>query len=401
MTLFSEHVNPTFWDVTLDKTLDTFAMVIFWLFLVIIVFTFIDRYFNDSITKFLSGNYRKQPLLGTVLGIIPGCGGGLFVFNLYKAQKVHLSSVVSSMFTSVGALSLYLIVSQWEIFLIALSIQVALSLIVGYGIQFSGKDKLIDFNDINQKKEEKYKNLPNIYNLFEKIILPIFVLLFILAFSFVGIIFSFVPNGEEIFEDKLAIKYMMLIFFIVISLWTLFRKILIRKKYNFSAVYNFENERLNKISISFNNYFYSSVVELINIATIVWLTSLLFGYLIKLTGFQEAFEKFVSSQNSVAILIVVAAFASLVPSCGFQIAFATSLLAAFGFDSQVVANTNDYFWYIAIPLITQSIVTVGDLSLPIFIQSPKTWLKLNSINLSTGLIIGYSIFGIVSASGGF
>ncbi|NQX84034.1 MAG: arsenic efflux protein [Mycoplasmataceae bacterium] len=386
-----------FFDLVLDSTVDTFGMIVFWLFIVIFVFNYIDKKFNKSISNFVKDNRKLNPILGSAVGLVPGCGGGLFAFQLYKDNKMSFSGLLPALISSLGALAFFLMTTQWQIYLIIISTQFVIGILIGYILILIKKDFYYESVKTEDKKEnirEKKKLSKNVL-MIDNFILPAAFVLFMISFSFVGVMVSLAPNGEESLESLVAVKYFIFVFMIIISIWYLSRKVLKYLKYDFNNNYINSSNQKKK----FNELVNDPVKEIISISTIVWLVTIVITAL-SLTGYEEAFNNFVSNTSNLPVLIVIAAAAAFVPTCGFQIIFSSALIFSFtGAQGGVITVYSDYFWFLFIPLFVQTFITIGDLAIPVFIQDKNTWLKASSVNFISSLTLAYTTYGILVISG--
>lgn len=384
------------WDNMLDVTVDVFGMIVFWLFIVVVVFNAIDVVFNNQITKWVDSNKKLHPILGATIGLVPGCGGGIFAFGLYKKENLSFSGLVPAMISSLGALAFFLMTSQWQIYLLITSTQWIIGVIVGYAIMLLGKNT---YSDVKPKEEVKpTKKLSKGYLLMEDVILPIFVILFFIAFSFVGILISLVPGGEEIVDPMIGVKTIIFVFMTIITLWWITRKVLKLLKYDFKEKYHFKNQSLRSKEEGYYELAYHPVVDSIGVASIVWIVML---FLLTASGLESALESFVSNTSNIPLLILIGGAAALVPTCGFQIAFAAGLITSFvGAAGGVVVVSDPLFWSLFLPLFAQTFIAIGDLVIPLFIEDKKSLVKIDVINFTIGISLTFALYGIVLAAGG-
>ena len=381
-------------DVILDTGLDVFANIVFLLFFVTFALNALDKAFNNQISNFIDRNDKWQPVMGATIGLIPGCSGGIFAFGLYKKGKMKFSGMLSAGISTVGALSFFVLTAQPIIFLIILAIQFPLAILIGYVVQFAKKDHYVVQNEIHEIEKQELKQTNQAYNLINNVILPIFYTLIIVGFSWLAIAVSLVPSGEEWAEEMVVAKWFIFIFFIVITLWYIARFTLRKLNYDINATYS--DNKYNKVV---DKYFYHSIIEILMIVVLVYLTAMVFKFILKYTDFETIFNEFVSSNANVALLIFITALIGIIPVCGFQVVYASALVLVFGGDA--VLNPGDSnFWILFVLLFSQAITTIGDLGIPLFIESRKNFSKLMLVNFATSLVLSYSIYGIAIAAGG-
>ena len=60
--------------------------------IVILLFGFLDYKTGGNIVNILEKNKKLQPIIGALLGVIPGCGGCIILIPLNVKNKVSIGS---------------------------------------------------------------------------------------------------------------------------------------------------------------------------------------------------------------------------------------------------------------------------------------------------------------------
>ncbi|MCK9526929.1 MAG: putative manganese transporter, partial [Limnochordia bacterium] len=60
---------------------------------VLLLFGYIDYLLSGRLVKTIGEAKRFQPIIGAILGLIPGCGGAIFVMPLFPRGVVSFGTV--------------------------------------------------------------------------------------------------------------------------------------------------------------------------------------------------------------------------------------------------------------------------------------------------------------------
>lgn len=94
---------------------------------------------RGRIVNYLKKSSFRQLLFSTLIGAIPGCGGGFAVVSLYSHGVVSFGSICAAMIASCGDEAFYMISVQPIKYLILLSILIPLGFMVGLIINLFNK----------------------------------------------------------------------------------------------------------------------------------------------------------------------------------------------------------------------------------------------------------------------
>jgi len=109
---------------------------------------------SGKLVESLNKTRRIQPIIGALLGLIPGCGGAIFVMPLYLKGTVSFGAVIAALVATMGDAAFVLISSDPKKFLLVSIISFIAAIIVGYIIDFLGID-----GGFAEKREKKLKSL--------------------------------------------------------------------------------------------------------------------------------------------------------------------------------------------------------------------------------------------------
>lgn len=115
---------------------------------VLLLFGYVDYILSGRLVQTIGAAKKLQPVIGAILGLIPGCGGAIFVMPLFPRGVVSFGTVIATLLATMGD-SAFVLMSvmpkQW-IFVSVISFFVAVA--VGY---------IVDLTPIGDRLLEKYK----------------------------------------------------------------------------------------------------------------------------------------------------------------------------------------------------------------------------------------------------
>lgn len=76
------------------------------------LFAWLERRYGDALTGWLARSSRAGPLVGAVLGVVPGCGGAIVVMPMYLRGSVSFGTVVAALVATMGDSSFVLIAAD-------------------------------------------------------------------------------------------------------------------------------------------------------------------------------------------------------------------------------------------------------------------------------------------------
>lgn len=122
---------------------------------VLILFGYINFKKSGKLVKKIEDSKKTQPIIGSLLGLTPGCGGAIFVMPLFPKGTVSFGTVVATLMATMGD-SAFVIMSVMPLKYILVSIiSFIVAIITGYIVDyFNFGDKLLE--DMNSRKRKKH-----------------------------------------------------------------------------------------------------------------------------------------------------------------------------------------------------------------------------------------------------
>ncbi len=127
-----------FVEILKTSAVDSFMSVGTWVAFMLLVFGWLEVRTSGGVARLMRRKKGWQPVFGAVLGVIPGCGGAIFIMPLYINGTVTFGTVVATLLATMGD-------SSWVIFsrlpghaLVIHGISFAVGLGVGYLVDALG-----------------------------------------------------------------------------------------------------------------------------------------------------------------------------------------------------------------------------------------------------------------------
>ncbi len=123
---------------------------------VLLLFGYINYKRQGKLVDSLEQNKKWQPVLGSFLGLTPGCGGAIFVMPLYLKNTISFGTVVATLIATMGDSAFVLISTHPIEYILVSVISLAVAIVTGYIV-----DKLnINKKYILRRQELKQKVKP-------------------------------------------------------------------------------------------------------------------------------------------------------------------------------------------------------------------------------------------------
>lgn len=116
--------------------------------LFIVLFGYINYKTNENFTYIISKNRKLQPLIGALIGVIPGCGGSLAIIPLYMQGKLSFGAIVASLIASMGDAAFILISSNIKVYLIVSIVGAITGIITGYIVDLFRLGEKLNLNPV-------------------------------------------------------------------------------------------------------------------------------------------------------------------------------------------------------------------------------------------------------------
>ncbi len=105
---------------------------------VLLLFGYIDYRYQGAFIKAIEGSKKYQPLIGSLLGILPGCGGSILVMPLYIKDTVTFGTVIATLIATAGDSAFVTLTQAPRDFVIITSICFLIGTATGYVVDYYG-----------------------------------------------------------------------------------------------------------------------------------------------------------------------------------------------------------------------------------------------------------------------
>lgn len=121
---------------------------------VLMLFGYINFILSGKLVDKIGRSKKTQPIIGSLLGLTPGCGGAIFVMPLFPQGVVSFGTVVATLIATMGD-SAFVLMSVMPVKYLWISLfSFIVAVITGYIVDyFKFGDSLLE--NINLKKEKK------------------------------------------------------------------------------------------------------------------------------------------------------------------------------------------------------------------------------------------------------
>ncbi|EQF24855.1 hypothetical protein QEW_2274 [Clostridioides difficile CD160] len=355
----------------------------------ILLFGYINYRTSGNFTNIISKNRKLQPLIGALIGAIPGCGGSLAIMPLYINGKLSFGAIIASLIASMGDAAFVLISANIKMYFFVTIVSTITGIITGQLVDyFKLEEKLglkkrreLDKHSINKTGSKEEHNhdeiiLDNLakshgntnrlafiithgkgYKIYIGIILIGFIFM-LLAHS--GLNLPIIEKLHSL-EELVAVIG---ILFSIIYMWC-FKKVF--KNSN-------QKEEENK-KISLREMLIHSVGEISFVITWIFIAYLIYDLIILILGGDEYLVKLVLSTGVISVFI--GAGLGLIPGCGIQIVLMSFYLKGTIPLGAVIAN---------------SISQDGDALFPLLAMDKKSSLWAMIITTIPAILVGMIVY---------
>ncbi|KPI49776.1 hypothetical protein C4097_14085 [Clostridioides difficile] len=355
----------------------------------ILLFGYINYKTSGNFTNIISKNRKLQPLIGALIGAIPGCGGSLAIMPLYINGKLSFGAIIASLIASMGDAAFVLISANIKMYFFVTIVSTITGIITGQLVDcFKLEEKLglkkrreLDKHSINKTNSKEAHNhdeiiLDNLakshgntnrlafiithgkgYKIYIGIVLIGFIFM-LLAHSGLNL-----PIIEKLHSLEEAIAVIGILFSII-YMWC-FKKVF--KNSN-------QKEEENK-KISLREMLIHSVGEISFVITWIFIAYLIYDLIILILGGDEYLVKLVLSTGVISVFI--GAGLGLIPGCGIQIVLMSFYLKGTIPLGAVIAN---------------SISQDGDALFPLLAMDKKSSLWAMIITTIPAILVGMIVY---------
>jgi hypothetical protein len=321
---------------------------------------------HDNVLRLLGPKWL-HPIIGSLLGAIPGCGATIVVASLYKNRKISFGGLFATFISTLGEGSFVLLGASNEADVAGNLKAYAIITIFGFiaGVVFGYLSDAIrlreNLENINEKQTEDQILQPPTNRLavifVENIGYYAIVVMAILLAP--GSIMALWGGGIEIISNLTSFLSVLLASTCIIF-YCLSR--LIYKDHNCYAD-----------SVNVKSTMLHAVLDVAMVVVYVFIGLFFANYIIDVLVGAEAFDSWMTSSS--AIVVLLAALIGVTPGCGGMIAVAVAFITIPNFPMPA--------------LIAAAIATSGDGIFPLIAENRKDGFIISVFGLIIALFVGY------------
>ena len=332
------------------------------------IISYITKKKYDKLT--INANARwLHPIIGAILGIIPGCGATIVVASLYKNKKISFGGLFATFISTLGEGSFVLLGASDEAdvsgnlkaYLIITIIGLFLGIILGYLFDYFGYENSYK-NTINDYVEDKtfQKKQNTLAGIFiEKI--GFYIILLMAFFLAPTSILALWGGAIDAISDA---TYLVSIALTITCIIYYFINILIYKYHDCSVAYS-----------NIKSTILHAVIDVAMVVSYVFIGLFITNFVIDYLVGADTFDVWMRSSKYVIVLL--AALIGAIPGCGGMIAVAVAFITIPNFPIAA--------------LIAAAISTSGDGIFPLLAENKKDGLIVTIFGFLAGLAVGYLV----------
>ena len=329
------------------------------------IFTFIaKKRYNREARKI--GPKWIHPIIGSLLGVIPGCGATIVVSSLYKNRKISFGGLFATFISTLGEGSFVLLGSSGEApdvegnlyaYLIITVFGLIAGIVFGYLIDFTVFSS--DFTHDQKEFIVEQSSIEDQYTFKVKFIEELgFYLIMILAI-FLAPSSIMALWGDEIEYISEIINSIYVSFTVICIIYYISK--LFYKQLNISCANTLKSTSLH------------AVKDVAMVVTFVFLGLFIANYIIDELVGEDQFKSWMNSSTYMVVLI--AALIGLMPGCGGMIVVAVTYMTVPDFPISA--------------LIAAAIATSGDGIFPLLAENKKAGAIVTGLGLIVAIFVGY------------
>lgn len=152
------------WTVILTSAESAFIEVTTFVGVVLLIFGYIDYKQQGAFIETIEKSKKYQPIIGSLLGIIPGCGGSILLMPLYMKGSVTFGTVVATLIATAGDSAFVTLTQAPREFLLITIICLIVGAITGYVVDYykigewvrkrSAKNDMVTLEKEHEKAED-------------------------------------------------------------------------------------------------------------------------------------------------------------------------------------------------------------------------------------------------------
>src|SRR5690554_3593918 len=112
---------------------------------VLLIFGYVDFLLSGRLVQKIEQSKKLQPVIGSLLGLTPGCGGAIFVMPLFPRGQVSFGTVVATLIATMGDSAFVLMTVMPKQYILVSIISFVVAIITGYVVdRLSIGDRLLE-----------------------------------------------------------------------------------------------------------------------------------------------------------------------------------------------------------------------------------------------------------------
>ncbi|GEK90722.1 hypothetical protein AKA01nite_03440 [Alkalibacterium kapii] len=312
-----------------------------------------------------------HPIIGALLGLIPGCVATIVVSSMYKNKKISFGGLFATFIATLGEGSFVLlgasdeasVVANLKAFFIVNLVGAIAAIVFGYlvdsvGIHISVKDIPVKATHDKHHKSQEI-TLSEVIIKYIGFYLILSFSLFLLPGSLMALWGGDLPGYDSLF-DQAAILF---------SLTSII----------YYFIYTFTSKRQScSCGNNLREALEHAVIDISTVIVYVFAGLLVANYIIDILIGPETFDAWMTS--SAFIVVAIAGIIGATPGCGGMISVAVAYLAIPNFPIAA--------------LITAGIATSGDGIFPLLVSNKKAAIVITALGLLVALIVGYALLAL-------
>ncbi len=128
-------------DLVVTNASTAFVDVTVFVGVALLVFGVINYKLEGRLVEYIAKRKAYQPVIGALLGLIPGCGGAILVMPLYVKKKVSFGTVIAALIATTGDSAFVLISEDIRVFLALSAISFVVAIVAGCLVDHFGIGK--------------------------------------------------------------------------------------------------------------------------------------------------------------------------------------------------------------------------------------------------------------------
>ena len=308
-----------------------------------------------------------QPIIGALLGVIPGCGGTIVASSMYKNRKLSFGSLLAAFITTLGEGSFVLlgasdeadVASNLKGFAVVTVVGLIVGVIVGSLADAFGFKGKLEHRKASYKPDHAVDLNPKSFARFFTDKIGFFLILFISIFLAPGSIMAFWGDGFDSIEE--------------LTVWVCVAMTLVSVTYYLTQRFVLKDSCHVDSHFNLRGALSEAVKDIAMVITYVFIGLVVANFIIDVLVGPEKFESWMNSSS--IVVVIIAAFIGATPGCGGMIAVAVAYITLPNFPMAA--------------LIAGAIATSGDGIFPLLAENKKDALLITGFSLALALVVGF------------